>query len=135
MKRGPKPDLPSQKLARGTFRPSIDAGKVEVIEPNAMPVQPDWLTAEGEEVWMDDLGRVSEGRLVGEKDSTQFANYCNLQGAINKAWRSGECPPVAALTEARRMAEQFGIFGAKSRLQQKGDPGQTKNPFSRNGRR
>jgi hypothetical protein len=133
MKRGPKPDLPSQKLARGTFRQDIDAGKVEVIDANSMPSQPDWLTAEGEEVWMEDLGRVSNGRLVAERDSTQFANYCNLQGAINKAWRSGQCPPVAALTEVRRMAEQFGIFGAKSRLQQAGENGKTKNPFSRNG--
>lgn len=135
MKRGPKPDLPTERIARGTL-PRSAAPSVDLYEPNAMPAQPDWLTAEGEEVWMDDIGRVTASRMATEKDSTQFANYCNLQGAINKAWREGECPPVAALTEARRMAEQFGIFGAKSRLQGGGsEEGKSKNPFSRNGRR
>ena len=91
MKRGPKPDLPAERIARGTLSPSAAPG-VELIEPHAMPAQPDWLTAEGEEIWMDDIGRVTASRMATEKDSTQFANYCNLQGAINKAWREGECP-------------------------------------------
>lgn len=135
MKRGPKPQLPSEKRARGTFQPCRDAGKVEVIEPDAMPMMPDWLTPAGQEVWMDDLGRVSAHRLVGENDSTMFANYCNLQGAINEAWRSGEVPPAAHLMEARKMAEQFGIFGAKSRMTVAPAAGKSSNPFARNGRR
>lgn len=135
MKRGPKPELPSTKLARGTFQPCRDAGKVELVAPEALPRRPDWLTAAGEEVWADDLGRVCEGRLVSERDSTMFANYCNLQGAINMAWRAGEVPPAAHLTEARKMAEQFGIFGGKSRVQAKAGEGETGNPFARNGRR
>jgi hypothetical protein len=135
MKRGRKPDLPSVKAARGTFQPCRDAGKVEVIEPVGRMLQPDWLTAAGEEVWMDDIGRVSHGRLVTERDTTMFANYCNLQGAINMAWRAGEVPPAAHLMEARKMAEQFGIFGAKSRVKVGDDGGQSSNPFTRNGRR
>lgn len=82
MKRGPKPDLPSAKLARGTFQPSRNGGLIEATEPNALPVMPEWLTEAGREVWLDDIGRVSSTRLATERDSTMFANYCNLQGAI-----------------------------------------------------
>ncbi len=135
MKRGAKPDLPSVKEARGTFRPHRDGNRVEVIEPDGMPMQPDWLTTAGEEVWQDDLGRVSQHRLVSETDSTLFAQYCNLQGAIIQAWRAGEVPPAAHLMEARKMAEQFGIFGAKSRLTVKQDGGKSSNPFAKNGKR
>lgn len=135
MKRGPKPELPSTKEARGTLQPCRDGHKVEIIEPESLPQRPDWLTAEGEEVWIDDLGRVSAGRLLSERDATMFAQYCNLQGAIIKTWRLGEVPPAAHLMEARKMAEQFGIFGAKSRLGVKVDDGKKANPFARNGRR
>lgn len=135
MKRGTKPLLPSEKAARGTLQPCRDAGKVEVIEPDALPVRPDWLTAAGDEVWLDEIGRVAGGKLVSERDSTMFANYCNLQGAINLAWRSGEVPPAAHLMEARKLAEQFGLFGARSRMKVGGSDGQTANPFARNARR
>lgn len=136
MKRGPKPTLPSIKEARGTLRPHRDGLTIEMSEPSGLPQRPDWLTTAGQEVWMDDLGRVSTGKLAGERDSTMFGTYCNLQGAIIQAWRSGEVPPAAHLMEARKMAEQFGIFGAKSRLKV-GVPedGASKNPFGRNGRR
>ncbi|HEV7285197.1 MAG TPA: hypothetical protein VGN75_10095 [Kaistia sp.] len=137
MKRGPKPALPSEKRARGTLQQCRDAGKVELIEPDALPARPEWLTAAGEEVWIDDIGRVAAGRLVTEKDSTMFANYCNLQGAIVMAWRAGDVPPTASLMEARKMAEQFGIFGAKSRVKAGGSvpAGVSSNPFTRNGGR
>lgn len=130
MKRGRKPELPSTKIVRGTYQPCRDAGKVELIEPDSLPVQPDWLTEAGQEVWMDDIGRVADGRFVTERDTTMFANYCNLQGAINQAWRSGGVPPAAHLSEARKMAEQFGLFGAKSRIMVGQKDGKTANPFA-----
>lgn len=136
MKRGNKGDLPSEKAARGTLRPYRDGGKVEVIEPDALPQQPDWLTEAGRAVWLDEIGRVSAVRMAGERDSTMFAQYCNLQGAIVTAWQSGEVPPAAHLMEARKMAEQFGLFGAKSRVTAGGNGGdKAGNPFARNGRR
>lgn len=131
MKRGPKPTLPSTKAARGTLQPCRDGGVIELAEPDSLPMQPDWLTTAGQEVWLDDMGRVAEGRLVSERDSTMFATFCNLQGAILLAWRAGEVPPAAHLMEARKMAEQFGIFGAKSRLKVGGDGLRSANPFSR----
>jgi hypothetical protein len=29
---------------------------VELVAPDALPQRPDWLTAAGEEVWMDNIG-------------------------------------------------------------------------------
>lgn len=135
MKRGRKPDLPSTKKARGTSQPCRDAGRVEVIEHDAVPRQPEWLTPEGQMIWLEDIGRVIHHGLVGELDSTVFGNYCNLQGAIAKAWRLGEVPPSAAISEARKMAEQFGIFGRKSRMRMMKDGGASQNPFAKNGRK
>jgi hypothetical protein len=135
MKRGVKPTLPSVKAARGTLEPHRDANRIEIASPRDLPIEPTWLTSAGREVWLDEIGRVSAGFFVTEHDSTMFGNYCNLQGAINLAWMSGEVPPAAHLMEARKMAEQFGIFGAKSRLQI-ADPGKkSANPFTRNGRK
>ncbi len=132
MQRGNKPALPSTKLARGTFQPHRDGHNVELIEPDALPQQPDWLTDAGRQVWLDDIGRVSSVRLANERDSTMFATYCNLQGAIVQAWRAGEVPPAAHLMEARKMAEQFGLFGAKSRLTKASDgPKSNGNPFTK----
>lgn len=136
MKRGPSGETPSEKAARGTLRPCRDAYKMEIISPDALPVEPDWLTEAGRSVWLDDIGRVAPGKLATEQDSTMFGNYCNLQGAIIMAWRTGEVPPTASLTEARKMAEQFGLFGRKSRVVSGAQPaGPAANPFARNGRR
>jgi hypothetical protein len=132
MQKGTKPALPSAKIARGTFKPYRDSNYVQVIEPDALPSQPDWLTEAGSAVWLDDIGRVSSVRLANERDSTMFATYCNLQGAIVQAWRAGEVPPAAHLMEARKMAEQFGLFGAKSRLTKAAEPGKPSgNPFTK----
>lgn len=135
MKRGPKPLTPSEKEARGTVQPVRDRDRVQLVEPAAMPVMPEWLTAEGQEVWLDDLGRVQASRLVTERDSTAFGNYCNLQGMIVRCWRAGkEAPPITALAEARKMMELFGIGGARSRVSVKGGDSGEANPFKRNGR-
>jgi hypothetical protein len=132
MQRGPKAQLPSEKKAKGTYQPVRDAHRIEVIEPMSTPAQPDWLTAEAQEVWLDDIGRV---KLATETDSTLFANYCSLQGAIVKAIRKSETPPIAAFTEVRKMQEVLGIGGARSRVGMKPDGAAGANVFGRNGKR
>jgi hypothetical protein len=132
MQRGPKAQLPSEKKAKGTYQPARDGHRVEIIEPISTPKQPDWLTGEAEEVWLDDIGRV---KLATESDSSLFANYCSLQGAIVKAIRAGETPPIAAFTEVRKMQEVLGIGGARSRVGVMPEGGKTGNVFARNGRR
>lgn len=133
MKRGPKPELPSTKVARGTLQPVRDAGRIEMVEPDALPNQPDWLTPAGEEVWQDNVGRVAQTKLANERDSTLFATYCNLVGACVMAWRAGEAPPAAYLTEVRRLSELFGLAGARSRIRNGAIDGKAgQNPFVRN---
>ena len=110
MKRGPKAQLPSEKMAKGTYQKCRDAGRVEVIEPLALPHQPDWLTAEAVEVWLDDIGRV---KLATESDSTLFANYCTLQGGILKAVRANEMPPIGIWDELRE--DERGLHGSTRR--------------------
>lgn len=136
MKRGPKAEPPSQKLARGTFQPVRDGHKDEIIVPGSPPQMPDYLTPAAEIVWQEEIGRVM-ATGVTEIDSSLFARYCSLEALIRQAFGSSpEPPPAAYLTEARRMAELLGIAGRKSRVGKiADDPTQSSNPFARNGHR
>jgi hypothetical protein len=78
MQRGPKPQLPAVKLEKGIFQPCCDGNRMELVAPDELPQKPDWLTAAGEEVWMDDIGRAAQMKLLSEADTTMFANYCNM---------------------------------------------------------
>ena len=131
MKRGRKPDLPSVRALRGSSRSHRDADKVEIIGPDMPPVEPESLTEAGRSVWLDNIGRVAQTKLATELDSQMFANFCNLQGAINDAWRSNSVLLAAHMSEARKMAEQFGIFGAKSRVISGQKPDVPGNPFDK----
>lgn len=139
MKRGPKPQTPATKEKRGTLRPDRDGPRtvqsVSVITPGDPPQMPDYLTAEAQEVWLEELGRVMISG-VGERDSALFATYCSTEALVRKAFIAGEPPPAAYLTELRRMRELLGIAGPRTRTGAK--PGGTQsidNPFQRNGRR
>ena len=132
MKTGPKAASPAEKRARGTFQPYRDGSAVQIIQPTALPQQPDWLTEEGKNVWLDNIGRVSSVLGAAEVDSDLFANFCNLQGAITKAWRASEVPPVSALMEARKMMEMLRIAGPSSRVVKVSDgPKASGNPFNK----
>ncbi|QDO99091.1 hypothetical protein FNB15_18250 [Ferrovibrio terrae] len=128
MKGGRKPLHSAEKKARGTLRPCREPAPVGFIDQQGLPAKPAWLTAAGEDVWIDEVGRVSLNRLADRRDTTSFGNFCNLQGCINLCWQSGEVPPAAHLAEARRMAEQFGLFGARSRQNLPAAP-KEENPF------
>lgn len=128
------------KAERGTFELARHGDRVELLPPGftiatpqGLPQEPDWLTDAGAEVWRAEVGRASSHKMVTESDSAMFAQFCNLQGAIKMAWLAGSVPPAAHLMEARRMAEQFGLFGRKSRIisgaQVGGDA--SHNPFDR----
>lgn len=116
MRTGPKAGPPAEKRARGTFQPVRHASAVQIVEPVALPQQPDWLTEDGRQVWLDNIGRVSSVFGAREVDSDLFANFCNLQGAVTKVWRSGEVPPITALMEVRKMMEMLRIAGPTSRV-------------------
>lgn len=130
MKGGHKPTPPSTKHARGTFRPDRDCGKIELIVPTALPQQPAWLTEAGQQEWLDMIGRVASTRLATEADSALLGTFANLLGAMAQAWQSGAAPPASYITEARRLAELFGIAGAKSRIGAP-PPKAEANPFAK----
>ena len=115
MKRGRKPDLPSVRALRGSSRSHRDADKVEIIGPDMPPVEPESLTEAGRSVWLDNIGRVAQTKLATELDSQMFANFCNLQGAINDAWRSNSVLLAAHMSEARKMAEQAARVAGKGK--------------------
>lgn len=137
MKPGPKRKTVAEKAASGTLQKSRERDTIQFVEPSALPSAPDWLTVEGQEVWQDDIARANELMLATEKDSTAFANYCNLQGMIVRCWRKGEAPPITALAEVRKLQELFGIGGARSRAVKAGAGALTpaSNPFLKNGKR
>lgn len=137
MQRGRKSDPPSAKTARGTLQPVRDGLKTEIIVPGDPPAMPDYLTAEAELVWQEEIGRVMAAGIA-EIDSSLFARYCALEALIRKAFAdpNGEPPPAAYLTTQRQHAELLGIAGRKSRVGKvTNDPTQNRNPFARNGAR
>ena len=132
MKRGTKPLAVTEKTARGTFQPARDAQTVQILQPTALPQQPDWLTEEGKNVWLDNIGRVSSVHGAVEVDTDLFANFCNLQGANVMVWRTGQVPPITALMEARKMMEMLRIAGPSSRVVKVADgPKAAGNPFAK----
>jgi hypothetical protein len=137
MKRGPKPQPPSAKAARGTLQPVRDGLKTEIIVPGDPPIMPEYLTAEAELVWQEILGRVMSAGVT-EIDSAILARYCSLEALVRKAFNAGgEPPPAAYLTVLRQHEELLRIAGPKSRVGGGGAAdGKTQgNPFARNGHR
>src|SRR5690606_28226415 len=131
MQRGRKPEPPSAKLARGTLQPVRDGVKTEILVPGDPPLMPDYLTAEAQLVWQEEIGRVMSAGVT-EIDSSLFARYCALEALIRKAFADpqGEPPPAAYLTTQRQMAELLGIAGRKSRVGKvTDDPTKAGNPF------
>lgn len=137
MKRGPKAETPSAKLARGTFQPVRDGVKTEIIVPGDPPQMPDYLTPEAIEVWGEQIGRVMSAGIT-EIDSAMFARYCSLEALVRQAFKAGaEPPPAAYLTVLRQHEELLRIAGPKSRVGGGGsaDAIKSANPFKRNGHR
>ncbi|MDB5733234.1 MAG: hypothetical protein JWQ03_3129 [Variovorax sp.] len=135
MKRGPKAEPPSTKLARGTFQPIRDGVKTEIIVPGDPPVRPDYLTAGAIDVWQEVLARVMAAG-VSEVDSALLARYCSLEAEVRVAFKSGdELPSAAYLTVLRQHEELLRIAGPKSRVGGGGDGAKPANRFARNGAR
>lgn len=135
MKRGPKPDTPTAKAARGTLQPIRDGLKTELVVSGNPPIAPDYMTAEAIDVWQETIGRVMAAG-VSEVDSAIFARYCSLEALVRKAFNiGGDPPPAAYLTVLRQHEELLRIAGPKSRVGGGGgsDGNKPSNPFTRNG--
>lgn len=136
MRRGPKAEPPSTKLARGTFQPVRDGLKTETIVANDPPVRPDYLTAGAIDVWQEVIGRVMAAG-VSEVDSALLARYCSIEAVVRDTFKEdGEPPPAAFLTVLRQYEELLRIAGPKSRVGGGGaDGAKPTNRFARNGAR
>lgn len=136
MKRGPKAETPSTKLARGTFQPVRDGVKTEIILPGDPPQMPDYLTSAAIDVWQEVLGRVMLAGVT-EVDSALLGRYCSLEAIVREAFKAdAEPPPAAYLTVLRQHEELLRIAGPKSRVGGGGaDGAKPANRFARNGTR
>lgn len=136
MERGHNRALPvAQKLARATYSPGRDAGKVQIITPGDPPEMPAYLQRDDAamDVWRETLPRVM-ATGVAEVDSSFLARYCMTEARCREILESGEMVTAAMMTMLRQHEELLGIAGPKSRIGRKPD-GQSTNPFTRNGRR
>ena len=107
MKRGPKP------------RQQHDAS------PSSKPLLPDYLSAEAEDVWFEELERVVAHGINANHSST-FARYCSMEAACRAMWAKGTVPQAAMLSEVRKLSEMLGIGGLAGRT----SAGTPTNPLS-----
>jgi hypothetical protein len=115
MKRGPKPETVNTKLARGTYQPCRDAGKVQIDASDDPPEMPDYLTPDAELVWHEIIGRVVHVGVT-EPDSAMLARYCAVEAICRSKLGQGDSIPSSVMTALRQMEELLGIAGPKSRV-------------------
>lgn len=135
---GRRPEAPSVKAARGTYRKDRDDNKFEFQVPDSPPRKPESLSEAACEIWDDQLEHVI---AAGNKevDSAFFARYCKLEALCNEAFEINVAPPASHLSEVNKMAIRLGIAGPSSRTlvamsEPEGKPKQS-NPFGGFGKR
>lgn len=130
MQRGPKKKSIDEKKASGNYRPSRDDPKIILSASVLAPVMPNYLSAEAQAVWVEELPRVIQTG-TSDLDSSLFADYCCLAAAVRATWAAGEIPQGNHLVELRKQRELLGIGGAPSRAQRgvKAQPDDS-NPFA-----
>lgn len=114
MNAGKKPTSNESKIAAGTAKPSRVRYQMTVPEAMTIPLMPEYLTKEAQAIWSEQLERMIAGGAT-ELDSDLIARYCSLEALTRLTFEIGECPPISALTELRRMGESLGMAGSQSR--------------------
>jgi phage terminase small subunit len=127
MQRGPKKKSIEEKKAVGSYRPCRDDPNILIPASAAPPEMPDYLTADAQEVWHEELDRVTQSG-TSNLDSSLFADYCCLAAIVRAAFKAGEVPKGNQLVELRKQRELLGIGGAPSRAQR----GKVAEPDPRN---
>jgi hypothetical protein len=67
-------------------------------------------------------------------DAATFGEFCVATARLRALWPLNEAAPAGFIGEWRRLAEQFGLLGAKSRVLARKRQAEA-NPFTHNGRR
>lgn len=130
MQRGPKKKSIDEKKAVGSYRPCRDNPTVILPGNAAPPLMPNYLSAEAQAVWHEEVERVTQSG-TSILDSSLFADYCCLAAAVRSVWVAGEVPKGSHLVELRKQHELLGIGGAPSRAQRGTKaPADSTNPFA-----
>lgn len=127
MQRGPKKKSIEEKKAVGSYRPCRDDPTILIPASATPPQMPDYLTADAQAVWFEELDRVTQSG-TSDLDSSLFADYCCLAAVVRATFKAGEVPKGNQLVELRKQRELLGIGGAPSRAQR----GKVAEPDTRN---
>jgi hypothetical protein len=128
MRSGKKPTTNQSKVTGGTAKPSRVREEIAVPTALSIPIMPLYLTKTASAVWNEEAERIIAGGGTA-LDSDLIARYCSLEAITRAIFEAGDCPPIAALTELRRMAESLGMAGAQSRSRI-APPAKPSNPFA-----
>ena len=116
MQRGPKKKSIEEKKAVGSYRPCRDDPTIILSAIIIPPKMPDYLPAAAQEVWHEELDRVTQSG-TSSLDSSLFADYCCLAAIVRATFKAGEVPKGNQLVELRKQRELLGIGGAPSSAQ------------------
>ena len=101
-KRGPKPQSQKQKRAKGERRPSRrTVNIVEFPKVSELPAPPDWLNADGQELWQEVGPLLFAQRVLSRPDLYALAHLCQLHGNIIDGCRHRIQPMAAELAQLR----------------------------------
>ena len=137
MRTGPKGLSPEQKAARGETRPSrtvvsIFADHASRPDPESMP-PPAGMTAAAKKIWNAKVDRYRQRgqKVQGFEDSLR--QYCELEAALNKAFKRGDAN-MAMVNAHRLWSAEFFDTPAAQKVPVYGKQ-KDSNAFTNNGRR
>jgi len=137
MRTGPKGLSPEQKQQRGETRPS--QAVVSIFADHASRPDPDvidppaGMTAPAKKIWHTKIGRYRQRgqKVQGFEDSLR--QYCELEAALNKAFKRGDAN-MAMVSAHRLWSAEFFDTPAAQKVPVYGKQ-KDSNAFTNNGRR
>ena len=105
-KRGSK--MTSQQMRQLTGTDRKCRAVIAVVPPVEERIkQPKTMTAAARRIWKQKIEVYeSRGQNIAGMEAV-LANYCELEAAIAVQWKMKQIPPMAQLTEYRRLANEF----------------------------
>jgi len=136
MRRGPKGKSPADLRAAGETRPSrtvavLYPDNASRPDPEKIP-PPTGMTPAGRKIWTAKVERYRQRgqKVAGFEDALR--QLCELEAAINKAWKIG-MPTMAMVTAHRLWMAEFFDTPAAQKVSPSG-PDRPENRFNRNGK-
>ena len=135
-KRGPKPKTNQQKKAQGETRPCRLADNiVEFPVVDAVPDVPEWINADGQELWKEITPALFKQKVLTHADLHSLTHLCQLHGKIVDGYKRQVMPTAAEIAQLRLLFAEFGMTpSSRTRVKAGGDSGQ-ENKFRRNGKK